>query len=121
MNNIEMLINNKKYNEEYTVAKAYYEILQNKMKIYMKLPLTDDVCPPIIQLEVGVDNVIDYYKELRLLYEKYRELVLNCYHFDFIRNGNAMKFLNKFIEYMLEIEKIMTYYLDIDTKGECML
>ena len=83
----------------------------------MKFPVTDGVYTLLIK----VDSIIDYYKELRFFYEKYRELVFNCYHFDFIRNGNSMEFLNKFVEYMLEVEEFMKYNLDINTEGECML
>jgi len=110
MNNIDILRNNKKYNEEYKKVKSDYNYLKNWITV------TIENNEP-----VGCDTILSYYSQLMSYYEEYRELIFNNYHYDFIRNDNPMFLLNKFTEYMISIEELMTFMLDIDTEGECML
>lgn len=106
MNNLDILKNNIKYNEEYENIKSQYESLDAEICAFVQEKLWSEV-------------LIDYYKQLSVYYESYSELVLNNYHYDFIRNGHAMKNLNTLKECLCEVEELMFYLLDVDTLGEC--
>lgn len=109
MNNVEILRNNKKYYEEYEFVKSQYE------------NLIGEISEMISNDYIILDELLDYYRTLIFYYEEYRELILKNYHYDFIRNGNSMNILNSFTKHIAAVEEAMTYMLDIDTEGECML
>lgn len=109
MNNIDILINNKKYNENYVFVKSQYKSLIN------------EISEMISNEYIIEDELFDYYRKISVYYEEYRELILNNYHYDFIRNGNSMNILNSFTKHIAAVEEAMTYMLDINTEGECKL
>ena len=98
---------NLQYNEEYKNIKSKYDSLEVEISLF-------------VQKKFWLAELIDYYKKLSVYYESYRELIFNNYHYDFIRNGNAMKNLNTLKEYMSDVEELMYHMLDIDTSGECV-
>lgn len=109
MNNFDILRNNIEYNDEYRVVKSRYDSLEVEIYKFVQ------------KKKFWLAELTDYYKKLSVYYEEYRELILKNYHYDFIRNGNAMKNLNILTKYMSDTEELMACMLDIDTEGECML
>lgn len=112
MNNVEILRNHIRYNEEYNSVKNDYEILKNALM---------DLHGFYNFNAYNANLLLEHYRLLNKYYVSFREIILNNYHYDFIRNDNPMGFLDKITEYMIEIEELLTLVFDINTEGECML